>query len=256
MSQRRKPGEWVRLCKHAGFVGESDRLLVQIQAEEVDDPKSPVGHRPDPTAEPDPCMGLCDDEGCREWATVWTEPDPQHGGRRHALCHVSECQMSTPTTEEIAAAEEAVRKRKQEEREEDVAFAKHYVDMIYKFSHIVSDSEYILWRDGHVARVEQADDGRWVARWLSMADEHHRVIGAYRTVERALVAVDKAFREETDVRVQQRKLRAILEQQYDSLKQSVLRLIDGERLDGEHERLRTVGEKRLADLESLERTTV
>ena len=79
MSKRRHPGEWVRLSKNAGFVSESDRLLAEIQPES-DDLWSP-------------CMLSCDDDDCREWATLWTEPDPQHDGRRWTLCHVSECQM-------------------------------------------------------------------------------------------------------------------------------------------------------------------
>ncbi len=76
MSKRRTVGEWVRVARGAGFVGDSDRLRAQIQ----DDGECP-------------CF-LCDDEDCREWATLITEPDPEAGGERHMLCHVSECQMS------------------------------------------------------------------------------------------------------------------------------------------------------------------
>ena len=76
MSKRRHAGEWVWLEPNSGFVGESDRLRAQIQPEE----------------DPPPCF-MCDDPACREWCTLWTEPDPKHGGKQHTLCHVSECQM-------------------------------------------------------------------------------------------------------------------------------------------------------------------
>lgn len=80
MSKRRRPGDWVRIVPSAGFVGESDRLKAQIQDQ---------GSQP--------CWGLsgggCDDPDCVEWSTLWTEPDPQNGGKRCVLCHVSECQM-------------------------------------------------------------------------------------------------------------------------------------------------------------------
>lgn len=78
MSKRRTVGEWVRVVPGAGFVGDSDRLRAEIQ----DD-----GY-------PDTCPLDCDDEDCREWATLLTEPDPESGGERRMLCHVSECQMS------------------------------------------------------------------------------------------------------------------------------------------------------------------
>ena len=77
MSERRQPGDWVRLGPGVGFVMESDRLRAEIQ----------------PETDPDPCMLDCGDPKCREWATLWTAPDPQHGDKRHALYHVSECQM-------------------------------------------------------------------------------------------------------------------------------------------------------------------
>lgn len=76
MSKRRSVGEWVRLKRGAGFVGESDRLRAQIEDDGYETP----------------CF-LCDDDACREWATLLTEPDPEAGGERHTLCHVSECQM-------------------------------------------------------------------------------------------------------------------------------------------------------------------
>jgi hypothetical protein len=78
MSKRRKAGDWVWLSANAGFVGESNRLKAEIQ--------------PEPEQDLDYCM-LCDDEGCREWSTLFTEPDPLHDGKRHTLYHVSECQM-------------------------------------------------------------------------------------------------------------------------------------------------------------------
>jgi hypothetical protein len=79
MSKRRKPGDWVRLIPGVGFVGESNRLPAQIQEE-------CSGYR-------GWCFNDCGDPDCREWATLWTAPDPEHGGKRHMLCHVSECQM-------------------------------------------------------------------------------------------------------------------------------------------------------------------
>ena len=82
MSKRRAAGEWVRPVPGAGMVGEADRLLAQIQ--------------PEPEKERLSCIGLCLDPYCREWATLWTESDPRHDGKRHALYHVSECQMSDP----------------------------------------------------------------------------------------------------------------------------------------------------------------
>ena len=79
MSKRRNPGDWVWLAPNSGFVGESDRLKAEIQPEEE--------------ADWSPCMSGCDDPNCREWANLWTEPDPEREGKRHTLCHVSECQM-------------------------------------------------------------------------------------------------------------------------------------------------------------------
>jgi hypothetical protein len=79
MSKRRKAGEWVRLGPCSGFVLESDRLRAQIQ--------------PEADGEWEPCLLGCGDPDCREWVTLWTEPDSLHGGRRWPLYHVSECQM-------------------------------------------------------------------------------------------------------------------------------------------------------------------
>ncbi len=76
MSTRRNAGDWVWLAADAGFVGDSSRLQVEIQPEGVW------------TECP-----LCNDPKCREWDTVWTEPDPELNGHRHVLYHVSECQM-------------------------------------------------------------------------------------------------------------------------------------------------------------------
>ncbi len=75
-AKRRLSGDWVWLAPNAGFVGESNRLKAQIQPEDGD------GW---------PCT-LCGDPDCREWETLWTEPDPATG-ERYTLCHVSECQM-------------------------------------------------------------------------------------------------------------------------------------------------------------------
>lgn len=75
---RRKVGDWVWLAPNSGFVGESNRLKAEIQPEEAEDGE--------------PCM-LCEDPDCHAWATLWTEPDPQDGDKRHALYHVSECEM-------------------------------------------------------------------------------------------------------------------------------------------------------------------
>lgn len=77
MSKRRNDGDWVWLKANSGFVGESNRLKVEIQ----------------PEKDWEPCMLGCGDPDCREWSNVWTEPDPKCGGNRHALCHVSECEM-------------------------------------------------------------------------------------------------------------------------------------------------------------------
>jgi hypothetical protein len=80
MSKRRKAGDWVWLAAGAGATGESNRLRAQIQSDD----------------DPDPCSCVfadCDDPNCREWHTLWTEPDPLRDGRRHVLCHVVECQM-------------------------------------------------------------------------------------------------------------------------------------------------------------------
>jgi len=78
MSIRRKPGDWVWLRPGAGFTGEANRLRAQIQDQGSE-----------------PCFRViqCRDSNCREWATLWTDLDPQHGGQRHILCHVSECEM-------------------------------------------------------------------------------------------------------------------------------------------------------------------
>ena len=78
MSRRRAVGEWVRLGQGVGFVGDSDRLRAEIQS----DGQSPW------------CLLNCGDDECWGWARLLTEPDPEAGGERHMLCHVSECQMS------------------------------------------------------------------------------------------------------------------------------------------------------------------
>lgn len=81
MSKRRHSGDWVWLKPNTGFVGESNRLKVQIQHEEDSDAA--------------PCIfDDCKDPACREWYTLWTLPDPEANGKRHVLCHVSECRMS------------------------------------------------------------------------------------------------------------------------------------------------------------------
>ena len=77
MSTRRKPGDWIRPKPDAGMCGDSSRLLAQIQ----------------PETDPMHCFRDCGDRACREWATLWTEPDPESGNKRHVLCHVSECEM-------------------------------------------------------------------------------------------------------------------------------------------------------------------
>lgn len=79
MSIRRKAGDWVWLRAGAGMVRESARLKVELQAEADNDPFS--------------CGLRCGDPKCVEWSDVWTEPDPQQGNKRHALYHVSECEM-------------------------------------------------------------------------------------------------------------------------------------------------------------------
>jgi hypothetical protein len=71
----RKVGDWVWLKPNAGFRNDSDRLHAEIQPDGCE-----------------PCW-LCDNPECVEWATLWTEPDPQNDGKRQMLCHVSECQM-------------------------------------------------------------------------------------------------------------------------------------------------------------------
>ena len=83
MSKRRAVGDWVWLRPGAGFVGESWRLKAEI----ID---APENFDDDLLS----CF-LCDDPDCREWETLWTEPDGEPGtfGRRYMLPHVSECQM-------------------------------------------------------------------------------------------------------------------------------------------------------------------
>lgn len=75
MSKRRNAGDWVWLMPNSGFVGESNRLKVELQ----------------PDTE-DLAFCSCGDHDCQEW-DCWTEPDPQNDGKRHLLCHVSECRM-------------------------------------------------------------------------------------------------------------------------------------------------------------------
>ena len=86
MSTRRKLGDWVWLRPGAGFVGESWRLKAEI-VQGGDGDELP------------PCF-VCDAPDCREWYTLWIEPDPQTG-KRYPLPHVSECEMfdaqQTPT---------------------------------------------------------------------------------------------------------------------------------------------------------------
>ena len=79
MSQRRKVGDAVWLRANAGFVGDSNRLQAEIRPE---DETMAAG-----------CVMNCGDPDCREWETLWTEPDPLDNGKRHTLCHVSECLM-------------------------------------------------------------------------------------------------------------------------------------------------------------------
>ncbi len=84
MSMRRNAGDWVWLAPNSGFIGESNRLRAQIQPEE----------------DYEPCF-LCEDPDCREWSTLWTEPDPKTG-KRYTLCHVSECQMFDESQSRVA----------------------------------------------------------------------------------------------------------------------------------------------------------
>lgn len=35
----------------------------------------------------------CDDDDCREWTNLWTEPDPENDEKRWPLSHVPECSM-------------------------------------------------------------------------------------------------------------------------------------------------------------------
>lgn len=102
MSKRRKAGEWVALSLNSGFVGESDRLRVQIIPEQHGEPDGcMVRHDPsDPILKEFP--QLCCDPACCEWSNVLTEPDPQNGGIRHGLYHVSECQMHDCDSSDLA----------------------------------------------------------------------------------------------------------------------------------------------------------
>jgi len=77
----RKPHDKVWLGPGAGMTGEAARLQVEILPEEFDG------------RDPLPCMLDCGRPGCREWSTVWTVPDPEANGKRHVLCHISECEM-------------------------------------------------------------------------------------------------------------------------------------------------------------------
>lgn len=86
MSKRRNAGEWVWLRANAGFTGESNRLKAEIQPEGPGTAQQ--GH-----GDPYPCMLDCGDPDCREWLTLFTEPDPQNNAERFPLCHVSECEM-------------------------------------------------------------------------------------------------------------------------------------------------------------------
>jgi hypothetical protein len=81
MSKRRCAGEWVWLRPNAGFVGESNRLKAEIMPEDVD------------KNAPYPCVLECGDDDCREWVMLHTEPDTKTDGKRHVLCHISECEM-------------------------------------------------------------------------------------------------------------------------------------------------------------------
>ncbi len=79
MSERRTTGDWVWLTPGAGMTGDANRLKAEIKQEKNKDPSR--------------CVLDCGDPGCREWRTLWTEPDPDACDRRYMLCHVSECQM-------------------------------------------------------------------------------------------------------------------------------------------------------------------
>lgn len=69
------------MLPHSGFVGDSDRLRARILPEETKYGPEYAGY-------------CCDDEDCREWVTLETEPDPANNGARYLLCHVPECRMS------------------------------------------------------------------------------------------------------------------------------------------------------------------
>ena len=79
MSIRRKEGDWVWLKANCGFTSASNLLKAEIMG--------------DDHGCLSPCFGIngCDDKDCKEWSTLWTEPD--QNGERHMLCHVSECEM-------------------------------------------------------------------------------------------------------------------------------------------------------------------
>lgn len=82
MSKRRKGGDRVRLLPNSGFLSDSDRLPATIKDE--------------PDWRWEPCLLECGDPDCREWETLWSDPDPDQDGMRWPLYHVSECQMLDP----------------------------------------------------------------------------------------------------------------------------------------------------------------
>lgn len=47
----------------------------------------------------DPCVGLCSDPHCREWANVQIIEGPHRGDW---MVHLSECEMEDPTPEDWA----------------------------------------------------------------------------------------------------------------------------------------------------------
>jgi len=73
MSKRRKAGDWVFVCKGAGFgLSRGECAIIRPEPEGRDN---------------DLCVLQCGDDDCQEWSTLWTENDPC------SLCHVSECDM-------------------------------------------------------------------------------------------------------------------------------------------------------------------
>ena len=104
MSQRRRPGEIVKRQPGSGFTGAAEPMYIQVpEGEAFQDTTywSPetASWRVNLAGQAEHCMMGCGDPDCREWANLKIAHGP-HAGQY--MYHISECQMETLSSEDLA----------------------------------------------------------------------------------------------------------------------------------------------------------